>query len=262
MAKISGSFVRLSLPRRIINHFLSGTGRMPLVTGQRRLRLAEVIAARAQAKPRPSWAALFTKAFAAVCARQPELRRTFVAWPWARVFQYDAPVVSVVTGREYEGEHALFLARVKNPDQLPLARIQDTLNRYKTSPIKEIDRLRYTLRLAALPGFIRHPLWWLVTNVMPRLKAQCLGTHGISPTTGMRSSGIHVVSPWTIVLHYDVPHENGDMDVRFTFDHRVYDAAVLGLAGGAIEQELCGPILAELRAMRPAAEEPGNRKAA
>src|SRR5438105_11678642 len=104
MAKLSGSFVKLSLPRRMIGDFLSGSKNVPLATGQRTLRVAEVIASRTAARPRPSWAALIAKALALACVAQPELRRVFVSWPWPRLFEYDAPLVSLVIEREYEGE--------------------------------------------------------------------------------------------------------------------------------------------------------------
>ncbi|MFL5342062.1 MAG: hypothetical protein ACJ8F7_18105 [Gemmataceae bacterium] len=249
MAKVNGSFVSLSLPRRMIGDFLSGTRQMPLVTGQRRLRLAEVIAARHAAKPRPSWAALTVKAYAAVCARNSRLRRTFVSWPWSRLFQYDEPIISLVVERDYHGEAGLFLARFHSPHQTPLAELHESIQEFKTRPIEEIRGFHNALRMAALPALVRRPLWWLMMNVMPRLRAGCLGTHGISPTTGMRVRGIHIVTPWTVAMHYDLPGEDGEMDFRFSFDHRVYDAGYLAVAMGAIEQELCGPIVAELRAM-------------
>jgi hypothetical protein len=249
MAKVSGSFVRLSLPRRMVGDFLSATRNVPLVTGQRTLRLAEVVAARAAARPRPSWAALLAKAVALTCAAQPELRRTFVAWPWARLFQYDTPLVSLVIEREYEGELGLFLGRLKAADRRPLLDLHTAIQDYKSRPVAEIRGFRNALRLAAVPNIVRRPLWRLIMNAMPRLRADLLGTIGISPTTGMRVRGIHIVTPWTIGVHYDMPQDNGDLDVRMTFDHRVYDAAVLARALGEMEQQLRGPILGELRAL-------------
>jgi hypothetical protein len=262
LAIVRGSFVRLSRPRRLIGHFLDAARGVPVVTAQRTFRIANVAAARDAASPRPGWAALFVKAFAAVCARRPELRRTLVAWPWARLFEYDAPIVSVVVERTVDGEPALFLGQVKNAAELPLATVQAAIRNYKTRPIEKIHRFRDALRLAALPAFVRRPLWRLVVNAMPRLKAACLGTHGVSPTTGLGVSGVHIVTPWAIGLHYDAPRANGDLDVRFTIDHRVYDFALAASALAALEQEVCGPILAELRAMKPATDSQSLRDAA
>jgi hypothetical protein len=52
------------------------------------MRLPEVVLARAALLTRPSWYAIFAKAYAIVSARRPELRRSYMALPWARLSEH------------------------------------------------------------------------------------------------------------------------------------------------------------------------------
>ena len=58
----------LSLPRRFVCGLLHFARKVPTVPVQRRMNIAPLMAARQQADPRPSWCALFTKAYGMVCA--------------------------------------------------------------------------------------------------------------------------------------------------------------------------------------------------
>src|SRR5262249_16312919 len=66
---------RLPPPGRFICALLPFGRGVPRVPVQGRMNLARVAAARRAALRRPSWCAVFTKAFALVAAARPELRR-------------------------------------------------------------------------------------------------------------------------------------------------------------------------------------------
>ena len=57
----------------------------------------------------------------------------------------------------------------------------------------------------------------------------------------------------TASLHYGLFDDDGNLDVRLTFDHRVLDGAAAARCLVALEQTLLGDILAELQGMRWAA---------
>ena len=65
-----GRNVPLSLPRRFICDLVHFAHKVPTVPVERRMELAAVVAARQAARPRPSWCALFTKAYAFVAAAE------------------------------------------------------------------------------------------------------------------------------------------------------------------------------------------------
>ena len=98
MSQPKGRNLALSLPRRFICDLLHFARRVPTVPVQRRMNVAAVVAARAASAPRPSWAAIFTKAYGFVCAARPELaaassrspsrtststRPASPRWPWS-----------------------------------------------------------------------------------------------------------------------------------------------------------------------------------
>ena len=113
MGRVGGRFVPLSVGRRLMDDFLSAGRHVVGVPIQRRMHLGPVVAARDRVSPRPSWCAIFTKAFATVTARHPELRRAYVAAPWPRLFQYDRTVAGVAIERNYRRERARRRARIE-----------------------------------------------------------------------------------------------------------------------------------------------------
>jgi len=224
-----------------------------LIPGERRMHLGEVMAARNAARPRPSWLAMFTKAFAAVAARHPELRRVFVARPWHRLYEYDHNIISIIVERDCGGEPGLFLARLQSPAQMPLTEIDARLRRFKDEPIETISHFRNALRLARWPLFLRRPFWSLVMNWMPCLRARLLGTMGISITAGLGGVALSLITPWTTTFFYDMFDEGGSLTMRVMFDHRVFDGKLIARAMKEIDRELCGPIRAELLGLNAAA---------
>lgn len=249
MARVGGRFVSLSVGRRLMDDFLYAGRHVVSVPIQRRMRLGPVVAARDRLSQRPSWCAIFTKAFAAVVARHPELRRAYVPAPWPRLFQYDRNVVGVAIERDYRGDPTVFLARVSDPEARSVAELDATLRAFKTRPVDEVSAFRGAIRMARLPHWVRRLFWRLVMRWMPRLRARLVGTLGMTVTAGRGAAGFFAIAPWTMTLLYDVFDDDGALDVRITFDHRVNDGATLAVALVEMEQELCGPILQELRAL-------------
>src|SRR5437764_1211204 len=77
----TGRRIPLSLPRRFVGDLLHFARKVPSVPVQRRLLLDRVRLAREGAAGRPSWCALFLKAYGLVAAEVPELRRAYLPWP-------------------------------------------------------------------------------------------------------------------------------------------------------------------------------------
>jgi hypothetical protein len=56
--------------------------KVPLVVLERRMRLADVVRARAAILTKPTWFAVFAKAYGIIAARWPALRRSYLSLPW------------------------------------------------------------------------------------------------------------------------------------------------------------------------------------
>src|SRR5438105_801993 len=112
MSQPPGRNLRLSLPRRFICDLLHFARRVPTVPVERHMNLAAVARGRAAAAPRPSWAAVFTKAYAFVCAARPELRRSYLSFPTPHLYEHPTAVASVAVERRFGDEDAVFFGHV------------------------------------------------------------------------------------------------------------------------------------------------------
>ena len=79
--KAKGRYLPLSEPRRFITDLVHFASKVPSIPVSRVFDVSELIEARKLHPARPSWACLFMKAYALVCADHPPLRRSFLEFP-------------------------------------------------------------------------------------------------------------------------------------------------------------------------------------
>jgi hypothetical protein len=250
MSQPKGRNLSLSLPRRFICDLLHAARRVPTVPVQRRLNLAAVVAARQAAAPRPSWAAIFAKAYAFVCAARPELRRSYLSFPTPHLYEHPIAVASVAVERRFGDEDAVFFGHVNRPEEVSLVEVDRRLRAFKELPLEQVGGFRHALRVSALPRPLRRLAWWVGLNVSGRKRAHFLGTFGLSVYAGLGAASLHPLSPLTTALNYGVIDANGDVDVRIIYDHRVMDGATVARALQDLERVLQCELVAELRYLR------------
>jgi hypothetical protein len=216
------------------------------VTFERRMNLAQLIAARRESASRPGWCAIFTKAYALVCSRRPELRMAYLSFPWPRLYESAGNIAAIAIERHLEGENAVFITHQRDPEARSLADIETRLRRCRQAPPEQIGSFRRILAVSRLPRPVRRLLWFVGLN-WGRQRERCLGTFGVSVTAGMGAAAIGVRAPITTILHYGVFEPDGSIEVRLTFDHRVLDGGTVARALRDLEETLHGEILLELR---------------
>ncbi len=242
-----GKSIRLSPPRRLVCDMLKAAASVPTVPVQRRLQLAQVVAAR-QAQPvRLSWTAIFIKAYAKVAAAMPELRRAYVKLPWPHLYEYPRSVAILAVERDYVGEKAVFFGRIKDPAQLPLTELSRMIRAFQETPVEMNKHFRRALWFGRLPGPLRRLLCWLGMNI-GRQRANYFGTFYVSVYSSLGAECLHPLSPATTTLNYGIIAPDGGVDARIIYDHRVLDGSTVARALQRLESELTGEILAELRA--------------
>lgn len=246
-AKSQGRWLRLSTPRRLICDLMHFARKVPTVPVERRMQLAAVAAARRRAAPRPSWCAIFTKALAFVAAARPELRRAYMSFPWAHLYEHPQSVASVAFERQLDDTDAVLFAPLRGPESRGLHEIDTWLKRCKEMPVEKVPAFRRGLAISRLPLPLRRFVWWFGLNVWGRKRAHYMGTFGVSVYGGLGAASLHPLSPLTTVLNYGVIDANGGVDVRLVYDHRVLDGATVARALEDMERVLNGEILAELR---------------
>lgn len=243
---ICGRNIGLSLPRRFVNDLLHFAKQVPSVPMERTMHLADVVAARRQAERRISWPVIFLKAYAIVAERRPELRRTYLSLPWGHLYEHPINVASLGMERAYRGQQELFFVKISRPERLPLRTLDELVRAHKEAPIEEVDSFRRSLWLSGLPLPLRRTLWWLGLEAAGVGKAYHFGTFGVSAAASLGGAGLHILSPLTTTLNYSRFDDEGNIDVRITYDHRVHDGGAIARALVELEEVLRAEISREL----------------
>ena len=254
-----GKALKLSAPRRLVCDLMRFSIRVPRVTVQRRMNLTAVIQARRALDPRPSWTAIFLKGYGLLAQETPELRRAYVKLPWPQLYEYPESVASVAHERDYGGEPAVLLARIKAPERASIAEVGVSIRDARSRPVLEIKDFRRALRMARLPALLRWPLMWLGLN-LGRQRPNYFGTFQLSVYSGLGAESFNPLTPLTTLLNYGPIETDGSVNVRILYDHRVMDGATVARALERFEAILNGPVAEELARLgeRAAAAPPGR----
>ncbi len=243
---VHGKSLPLSVPRRLICDLLHAARKVPTVPVQRQMDLAPVLRARSMCMPRPTWAAIFTKALGLVADDYPRLRQAYLSFPTPHLYEHPVSIASLAVSRDYEGEEAVFFAQLRAPGQQSVAALDQQIRQLKSDPIASIRSFTRALGISRLWRPLRRTIWWLGLNVFGRQRARFFGTFGVSAYSGLGVDSLHPLSPLTTVLNYGPISPDGLVNVRLTYDHRVLDGAVVGRALGDLETVLRETIAEEL----------------
>lgn len=247
MSEPHGRRLRLSIPRRLVCDLMQTCRGLPLIPMERRMRLAPLVEARERLSERPSWCAIFTKAYAIVAARRPELRRAYFGLPWPHLYEHPRNVAAVAIERFFDGEPGILFGPLIQPEQQPLVELDEQLRYLKTTPLREVGLFRRAVRLAAWPWPVRRLCLWLGLHLTGRQRVKQSGTFGVSVVAGQGGGQLALISPLTTTLYYAPFEPDGSLELRIVFDHRVLDGAFLARVLAELEQVLLNEILSELR---------------
>jgi hypothetical protein len=244
----AGRSIPLSLPRRWICDLLHFAQKVPTVPVQRRIDVGAVVEARARLVQRPSWAALFVRAYALVAREVPELRRYYLAFPRPHLYEFPYSIASVAVERQWQGEPAVFFGHLRSPEAQTVTDLDRFLRAFKEQPIEKFGLFRRALQIARYPRPLRRLAWWYGLNVNGKKRGKRLGTFGLSVYSGLGSESLHPLSPLTTTLNYGVI-EDGRVTVRVIYDHRVMDGSTVARAQARLEEVMNGAIVQELRVL-------------
>ncbi|MGI8526505.1 MAG: hypothetical protein ACR2K5_10090 [Pseudolabrys sp.] len=246
-----GRAIRLSKPRRMVIDLLHFARKLPTLPVQRRVDIAALVAARAACRERPQWTAIFTKAYALASDEFPALRRAYVAFPWPRLYEYPISTASIAFERDYQGEPSLFFHLFKDPAARSLTDLGREIRRVANAPIAEIKEFRRALYIAGLPRPLRRLAWWVGLN-LGRQRGNHFGTFGVSVYSALSAESLHPLSPLTTLLNYGVIGDDGSVDVRIVYDHRVMDGATIARVLARLGEILTGPLVDEIKSLEQA----------
>ena len=244
-----GRSIALSKPRRLVIDLLHFAREVPSLPVQKRMQLAEVVAARKACHERPQWSAIFIKAYALVAQEMPVLRRAYIKAPWPRLYEYPSVSASLMIEREYRGDHGLFSMLIKNAAGRSLGELRDLIRVGTDAPLDSIKDFHRALRIAGWPRPLRRLLWWIGLNV-GRQRGNYFGTFGLSVYSALNVDSLHPLSPLTTVVNYGPIGDDGRVSVRIIYDHRVVDGADVARALNRLEEILNCQIVDELKRLR------------
>jgi hypothetical protein len=164
--------------------------------------------------------------------------------------------------RHLGDENAVLFVQVRGPEHHSPQQLDAYLKDCKEQPVESIGTFRRALRVGRWPRPLRRLYWWYGLNVSGYKRARNLGTFGVSVYSGLGAEALHPLSPLTTTLTYGVIAEDGTVDVRLIYDHRVLDGATVARALGELERVLNHQVLASVPgAPRKAAAPPQSTPA-
>lgn len=250
MGKAVGRSYSLSPFRRMVVELMHCCSKVPGCSADRRLHLGDLLAARNACFAKPSWYAIFAKAYGIVARATPVLRTSFMTFPWQRLYEHPFNVVTFNVERIWQGENVILQAHVRRPEARTLAALDERVRYFKEAPLENIKCFRNALRLGKMPWPLRRFMMWGTLNVFGRRRAHNFGTFSMTSVASSGAGLLYVTPLLTTTLHYSLFDEHGNLEMRLMFDHRVVDGATVARALADFDDVLHGEILAELRSMR------------
>ena len=249
-----GHSMKMTPERRFICDLLHAGMQVPLVTIQKDMNLAELVAARKTLNPRPSWCSIFTKAYGKTVAARCDMRRACLTFPWLRMYEYKRVSAGVTLEVEHENENCLAFVKIKEPEALPLLELDRMVTAAREKPM-ELRSFRHGLFLARFPRFVRRFVYWALLNVSGRLRNRHFTTFSVTTVGNWGVESVKPIAPAISILQYGAIDSAGKISIRMTYDHRVLDGSGPSLALNQMEQLLKSNLLAELKALQPVADD-------
>jgi hypothetical protein len=250
MSKSKGRNIAMSPFRQLVTDLMHFSLKVPSVTMDRTMNLGRVRAARQNCANSPCWTGIFTKAFGKVAERIPELRRTYMPFPWGHFYEHPYSIATVNIERQWNDENVVFHAQIRRPEARSLAALDTTIRYLKNEDVEKVAHFRRIMRMTKVPWPFRKLVWWSALNVFSRVRVHNFGTFGISSTAAQGAGILRLVPMLTATLHYGLFDENDNLQMRLSFDHRVLDGTTAATALAAMENVLNREILDELLTLR------------
>jgi len=238
--------VLLSPARRLMCDYVSLSRLVPQLAVERRMNLQPLIQVWEGLVDRPSWFALFIKAYALVARHYEPLRRSYVGLPWPHLYQHADSVAHCTVERRIGKEDCVFSMQISQPDQRPVNEISALIHHARTAPLLQIGAFRKQWLFSWLPFPLRRLVFWVILNAWGKLRTWNLGTFGIAGLCSFGSNLVSFPTPHTTMLGCGLFQPDGTVTVRMMCDHRVVDGSVVARALEDLERTLNEEVCEEL----------------
>jgi len=242
-------YVRLTLPRLWIRDTIYFGKKSMIAGGSTVLRVSAVMAARRNCQPLVSWNAILIKALALTSRKWPELRRSYISFPWPHLYEHPHCVATVVVEREWQGARCVFFDQIPAPESKSLREIDQRLDGMESLKIEAVGSFRRLIRITRLPLPVRRLIWLIALRGAGRLKSRYFGTFSINSLTSRHARTTQNASPVTMSFEYAPIQPGGEMPFQVFMDHRVIDGVASHRLCVDLQAILNSEIVDELNAM-------------
>lgn len=247
--RLKGIRLPLSPARRLLMEMLHHARKVPSIPVARQMNVAALAQARARSAAPLSWTALFLRAYALVGQRFPELRRTYIPYPFPHIYEHPRSVGALVIEREMAGETVLLAVKIRTPEEMSLETMQGHIRRYKQSPIEKVSAFRQLLRIGRLPWLLRRFIFWSSLYWSGSTRAKRFGTFMVSSYGSLGAEQVHPLTPLSTLLTFGPIGDNGDVAVKVIYDHRIMDGRRIAQALGELQTILNTQMVEEVGAV-------------
>ncbi|MDW8224347.1 MAG: hypothetical protein RMJ82_15500 [Gemmatales bacterium] len=246
-------WIPLSPYRKLVIEMLHHARKVPSIPVARRMNLSYLVQARQWCHHKPSWTALFIRAYGLVAVDLPELRRAYMPLPWPHLYEHPFSIASVAVERRIDNEAVLLAAKIHTPERCSLGDIQSHLERFKHAPLEDISDYRQLRRLGRMPGWLRRFFFWQTLTWSGYKRAKRFGTFMVSSYGSLGAEQLHPICPLTTLLTFGPISPDGEVVVKIIYDHRVLDGRRVAAALARLEEMLNTAVRAELEMLCRAA---------
>lgn len=244
-----GKRLKLKPSRRFIVDYLHFCKQVPSQPISRICNVENLVALRKKSPQRIGWASIMLKAIATLAESEPELRHSFMKWPWGHLYLHPHQIGYVAVSRNVEEEKLLVFHRIEKPESRSLIEIQESINRAQTQPIEENRLFQFRRKFCRLPWIMRGLVWWFALNLSGSVKTGLTGTVGITSVSLCDATSIHPPTLGNLVITYGPVQSDGSVRITFVYDHRVLDGLTVAEHMQKLEAILNDVISEELRTL-------------
>jgi hypothetical protein len=200
--------------------------------------------------PRPSWTVIFSKAYALVARDYPQLRQSYLKFPWPRLYEHPHSIVALNVERRLPTEDVVLYCLIRAPENRSLEEMDAIVRHHKEAPVKTLRSYNRAVAVSHIPWPLRRWFWWAALNISGRRRCHNYGTFSVTSVASQGAGILHIVPILTASLHYGLFDEQGRLDMRISWDHRVMEGATVARALTDFEAVLNGEMVRELTAPR------------
>src|SRR5262245_18357072 len=215
-------YVRLSLPRLWVRDVVRFGNIFPIGMSTS-IRFSAVMESRRKHQPLISCSAILIKAIALTSRKWPELRRSYIAFPWPHLYEHPHCVATVVVEREWRGSRAVFFDQIPAPESKSVREIDQLLDGTKELKVEVVGSFRRLIRITRFPLPLRRLIWLVALRGAGRLKSRYFGTFSINSLISRHGYTTQTATPVTMSFEYGPVGPDGKMSVQVFMDHRVID---------------------------------------